>query len=326
MFQSDLVRETSLSRSRTSEILTSFEKRSLISRFQMGKNYRIILNSEAQKKNYAGRKRRLRLGFTRSAEYPFIIPFRNRLRDDLGIEVGLQIYENGLDVARDLSIARLDLGITPILSGFMFCSLGAPFKFLAPAGAGGSCIVSSQRSSSSKSDQRVATTKLSTMELLLKSSVNKHFLPDETKVVYTSNPHEMVSGLVSGRFDAACIWEPYATLLAKRRGFSKIVTYNELEEHICCALSAGNHLNDQSLGKIASRFGDSIEEFSRNPYSCLAKYSRVIGFDSKIMNEVSSEYSYPCELEPKLIVRQFEHAGIQTPSPSTVKEMIRPTE
>ncbi len=271
MFQSEIVRQTRLSRSRTSEILTSLEKRSLVSRFQLGRNNRVLLKTDARKKNHSGRKKRLRMGLTRAAEYPYVIPFRKHMRDDLGIEVDLQIYENGLDVARDLSLLRLDLGITPILASFMFCSLGAPFKIIAPAGAGGSCVVSRDNRGKQSSDPKVATTKLSTMELLLKSSVNEHFLPDESKVIYSSGPQDIMSGLVSKRFDAACIWEPYATILARRHGLSKTVSYNEIGEHVCCALSAGNHLNDRILRKIGLKFKESISEFVKNPDSFLSQ-------------------------------------------------------
>lgn len=326
MFQSDIVRQTRLSRSRTSEILTSLEKRALISRFQQGRNNRVVLKTDAREKNHDLRKRCLRMGFTRAAEYPFVIPFRKHMRDDLGIEVDLQIYENGLDVARDLSLLRLDLGIAPILASFMFCSLGAPLKIIAPAGTGGSCVVSRDNRGRESSDPKVATTKLSTMELLFKSSVNENFLPVESKGIYSSGPEDIMSGLVSKRFDAACIWEPYATILARRHGLSKTVSYNEIGEHVCCALSAGNHLNDRILCKIGLIFKESISEFVRNPDSYLPQYSLITGFDSKIVREVSEEYTYPLELDPKLISRQFERAGIQTPNPSTVKDMIRPVD
>ena len=173
------------------------------------------------------------------------------------------------------------------------------------------------------SDPKVATTKLSTMELLLKSSVKEHFLPDDSKAIYAPDPQSIVRGLTSKRFDAACIWEPYATFLARKHGLSKLVSYNEIGEHICCALSAGNHLDDRLVRKVASRFMDSITEFARNPDSYLLQYSALTGFDHNIMREVSEEYSYPSELDPKLISKQFERAGILTPMPSTVRDMIR---
>ena len=280
MLQSDLVRQSGLSRSRTSEIISSLEKKSLVSRFPLGKNYRVVLETEART-----RRRRLRIGFTRSAEYPFIVPFRKHMRDDLGIKVHLQYYENGLDVARDLSLSRLDLGIAPIIAGFMFCSLGAPFKIIAPAGSGGSSIVTAKREHSS-SQPKVATTKLSTMELLLKTSIHEHFLPDESEAIYASSPQDIVNGIVSNRFDAACIWEPYATLLAKKRGFSRIVNYSDIEEHICCALSANNQLDDRSISKIKKKFTESIQEFSKYPDRYIDQYSRVVGFDENTIRQV----------------------------------------
>lgn len=319
MFQSEIVKQTRLSRSRTSEVLSSLEKRGLVLRLAQGRNYRVALRADVKRKNY--RHKHLRMGFTRAAEYPYIIPFRKHLRDDLGIEVDLKVYDNGLDVARDLSLLRLDLGIAPILASFMFCSLGAPFSLIAPAGAGGSCLVS-RETGKSPSSPKVATTKLSTMELLLKSSMNEHVLPDQTRVVYESSPLGIIRGLAAKRFDAACIWEPYATLFARKHGLSKIISYSEIGEHVCCALSAGNHLDDHIMRKVASKFIDSAIEFKRTPDSFLPQYSALTGFTENILSAVSDEYTYPLELDPGLVSKQFERAGIRTPDPSTIKEMI----
>ena len=84
--------------------------------------------------------------------------------------------------------------------------------------------------------------------------------------------------------------------------------------------------NDRILRKVTLKFKDSITEFVRSPDSFLPQYSLVNGFDGKFVREVSEEYTYPMELEPKLISKQFERAGIQTPSPSTVEDMIRSAE
>ncbi|MDG6922578.1 MAG: helix-turn-helix domain-containing protein [Nitrososphaerota archaeon] len=324
MFQSEIVRRTGLSRSRTSEILTSLEGRALVSRFQQGRNYSVNLNAHPRGKDTLRKKKQLRLGFTRAAEYPFVIPFRRHMRDDFGIEMEFEIYENGLDVARDLSTLRLDLGIAPILTSFMYCSLRAPFSLIAPAGSGGCCVISRKKPNDLLSSElKVATTKLSTMELLLKSSVREHFLPAESRAIYTPSPQNMMMGLRSKRFDAACIWEPYATILARKYGMSKVVNYRDIGAHVCCALSAGNHISDPMLRRISSRFEQSVIEYAENPDSYLVQYSSLAGFEPKIIREVSSEYSYPTELDANLISKQFERAGILTPIPSTVKDMIR---
>lgn len=321
MLQSDMTRQSGLSRSRTSEILSSLEKKSLVSRHPLGKNNRVVLETEGHKSR---RRNSLRLGFTRSAEYPFIVPFRKMIRDEMKLDVQLLIYENGLDVARDLSLSRLDLGIAPILASFMFCSLGAPFQIIASAGSGGSSLISNKASSSSQ--PTVATTKLSTMELLLRSSIHEHFLPTESKVSYMSSPQAIVNGIVSGRFDAACIWEPYATQLTKKRQLSRTASYNEIGNHVCCALSANNRLGDREASKITKNFSRSIREYTNSPDRYLDQYSLINGFDCGILRGVSGEYSYSSDLEPNSIARQFEHAGIHTPNPRTIKEMIRPAE
>ena len=136
----------------------------------------------------------------------------------------------------------------------------------------------------------------------------------------------LTKGLISKRFDAACIWEPYATILTKKHGLSKIVTYSDLEDHVCCTLSASNTLSDRVVSKISRQFKDSIVEFSRTPDSFLDQYSQITNFDQRIIHAASREYKYSTELESNSITRQFEHAGVTTPDPSTVKEMIRSAE
>ncbi|MGI0090321.1 MAG: ABC transporter substrate-binding protein, partial [Nitrososphaerales archaeon] len=302
----------------------------LISRFPLGKNFRIALKTQhSGRSNFVSSREKskaLRLGFTRAAEYPFVIPFKKLLRNKLGITLDLRIYENGLDVARDLSLLKLDLGIAPVLTEFMLCSLGAPMKILAPAGSGGSSIVERKSSSSlisDLSDPRVASTKLSTMELLLKSSINKRILPDASKIVYSQTPNDIMKSLATNQVDAACLWEPYATILTnKREDFDKLVDYNEIGDHLCCALAAGNHLPDRLIQNIVRLFVESLEIFSKEPEWHLRAYSALTGFDGKLMMEVFREYSYPLELEPKLISKQFEEAGVQVPSPASIENMI----
>ena len=83
-------------------------------------------------------------GFTRAAEYPFLVPLKKVLRED-GLELDFRVYDNGVGVARDLSILRIDIGIAPLVTLFMMHSLDAPFKIIGPAGSGGSSVLESPR-------------------------------------------------------------------------------------------------------------------------------------------------------------------------------------
>src|SRR5579883_2325880 len=152
-YQAALVSKSGFSRSRVSEVLSKMEKEGLVSRSPLGigKNVNVMLNfkGEWSKDSRSGGSRRkikrwIRLGFTNAAEYPYVVEFKRLLKDRLDLNADLRIYANGIEVMRDLSLFRLDLGISPILTEFMFYSIGAPIKIIAPAGSGGSSLVVSK--------------------------------------------------------------------------------------------------------------------------------------------------------------------------------------
>ncbi len=141
IYQSELVRKIGFSKSRVSEVLSSLEKDGLISKIPLGKNFRVVATKRSKETFSHNKKSRsvtkiLRLGMIRASEYPFVLPFEKDLREKMGIMLRFQIYENGTDLSRDLSLLRLDLGIAPVLTHFVFYSIGSPIKMIAPAGFG----------------------------------------------------------------------------------------------------------------------------------------------------------------------------------------------
>src|SRR5271165_6213259 len=140
-YQSDLVRQSGFSRSRISEVLSSLEESGLVTRIPLGKNFRVIITAQVRKRRVHSGKEALRLGIIRASEYPFVLPFEKLLREKLNIKLSILTYDNGIDLSRDLSLLRLDLGIAPVLTHFMFFSIGSPIKMIAPAGSGGATIL-----------------------------------------------------------------------------------------------------------------------------------------------------------------------------------------
>jgi len=333
-YQSELVRISGFSRSRVSEVLSKMQRNGLVSRYPLGigKNFNVMLNADLKvRSHHSNRARRkdktktLRLGFIRAAEYPFVIPFRKLLRDKFDLKLEFRVYGNGIDVIRDLSLLRLDLGISPVLTQFMFHSLGSPIKLLAPAGSGGSSLISSKKlRARNTAEPRIASSKLSTMELLMRSSVNENVLPKMSRVVYASNPLQIMKDAISGSADAACLWEPYVTiLLRKGKGeFVRLMRYSDMGEHLCCALAAGNHLDSSSLVKIRRIFVESLEQYDENRDSFSAPFASLIGIERNLLEEVSNEYSYSVGLDSRLISHQFERAGLSLPAPLSVKDAI----
>ena len=171
VYQSDLVRQSGFSKSRVSEVLSALEGKGLVSRVPLGKNFRVIASGKTKIGRSEIRKDKrnskiLRLGIIRASEYPFVLPFERLLREKLDINLSLVTYNNGIDLSRDLSLLRLDLGIAPVLTHFMFYSIGSPIRMIAPAGSGGATILVNNSTKRKTKDQsyEVASTKLSTME------------------------------------------------------------------------------------------------------------------------------------------------------------------
>jgi predicted transcriptional regulator len=327
-YQSDLVRQSGFSKSRISEVLSYLEENGLVTRIPLGKNFRVISTRQIRKREiHASKEKFLRLGIIRASEYPFVLPFERLLREKLDTKLNIATYDNGIDLSRDLSLLRLDLGIAPVLTHFMFFSVGSPIKMIAPAGSGGATILVNKSDKRKLRDQPyvVATTKLSTMELMLRSSISEGEVPSNSEIQYCDSPRRMMNAALSGSVDAVCMWEPYTTILLKEhRRFKRLLDYDDSGEHVCCALAGGNHLGINSINRIARVYSESLDEFRKSPERFLGPYAAFMRFDEKLMRMVAGAYTYPTELDHNGLSRQFEQAGIKIPIPNNVKDAVLP--
>ena len=314
-YQSDIVRATGFSRATVSEVLASLEERKMVRRLKEGRNSKVVYVAARP------RGRRLRLGFTRAAEYPFLVPLKKTLRED-GLELDFRVYDNGIGVARDLSMLRIDIGIAPIITLFMMHALDAPFKIIGPAGSGGSSVLESPRGPSARRDGvSVVCTRMSTMEMLMRSAESHHAIPRIETLTYAGSPFEIERALMSGAVDLCSVWEPYASML-EARGAKRVLRYSELSEHVCCAAAAGNHLGDGVLSKLARSYSSSMGAFRRDRGSYTAAYAALAGLDSSAVRRVETEYSYPVELSSDSVVSQLRSAGLSMPAPSSFRDSL----
>jgi predicted transcriptional regulator len=315
-YQSDIVRATGFSRATVSEVLARLEERKLVRRLKEGRNSKVVYA--------AGRpwgRSRLRLGFTRAAEYPFLVPLKKALREE-GLEVDFRVYDNGVGVVRDLSMLRIDIGIAPLITLFMMHSLDAPFKIIGPAGSGGSSVLESPKGQSPRRDGvRAVCTKMSTMEMLMRSAESHHAIPKIEALAYAGSPSEIERALMSGSADVCSVWEPYASML-EARGAKRVLRYSELSEHICCAAAAGNHLGDRTLSKLARSYASSMAAFKRDRGSYTSAYAALAGLESSTVRRVETEYSYPEELSSDSVISQLTSAGLSLPSPGSFRDSL----
>jgi predicted transcriptional regulator len=315
-YQADIVRATGFSKASVSEAIAELERKRMVRRTSIGRSSKLSLVGKSQKANMT-----LRLGFTRAAEYPFLVPFKKALKED-GIGLEFRVYENGLSVARDLSTFDIDLGVAPILALFMLHSLDAPLKIIGPAGSGGSSVLASPKGAH-HAEPTAFCTKMSTMELLMRSAMRHHSVPEVRSLSYAASPREIGDALMSGAADVCSIWEPYATIL-EGKGAKRLLRYSELSDHVCCAFAAGNHLGEALHRKLSRRYAASLEEFNRRRDAFVAPYSALAGLDSSVVARVSGEYSYPLALSPDDVVSQLEEAGMTVPSPSSFRDAVIP--
>jgi predicted transcriptional regulator len=315
-YQSDIVRATGFSRATVSEVLANLERRKMIRRLKEGRNSKVVYVAER-----SSSRSRLRLGFTRAAEYPFLVPLRKALRKE-GLELDFRVYDNGVGVARDLSMLRIDIGIAPLITLFMAHSLDAPFKIIGPAGSGGSSVLESPKGRSARREGvNAVCTKMSTMEMLMRSAESHHAIPEIETLSYAGSPSEIEIALMSGAVDICSVWEPYATML-EARGAKRILRYSELSEHICCAAAAGNHLGDRVLTKLARSYAASMREFRKDRGSYSAAYAALSGLDSSALRRVEAEYSYPTEISSDSAISQLKAAGLSLPSPTSFRDAL----
>ncbi len=312
-YQADLVRATGFSKSRVSEVLTKLERDGVIGRKHVGKNYVVYMKSPPPER----RQGKLTIGIIRSAEYPYVIPLRKKLSEK-GIELEVRVYDNGIDVMKELSMGKLDLGISPMVMQLFFYFLESPIRIIAPAGAGGASIVSGKDLSD---HPRVASTKLSTMELLVRTTVNGAVMGEVGDMTYARSPESLVKMLMSRGAEAVSIWEPYVTMLTEM-GFHRLADYSDFGEHYCCTLASHSSLPEKTVNAVISAFRDALSAYRSNPDSYLIPYSALIGMPYKLVSKAASAYTYPDELSASVMLRQIEQAGIRVPYPGEIRDAV----
>ncbi len=312
-YQADLVRATGFSKSRVSEVLTKLERDGVIGRTHVGKNYVVYLKSPPPER----RQGKVTLGIIRSAEYPYVVPLKKRLYEK-GIDLEIKVYDNGIDVMKELSMGKLDFGISPMVMQLFFYFLESPIKIIAPAGAGGASIVSGKYLSE---HPRVASTKLSTMELLVRTTVSGAVMGEVGDMSYARSPESLVKMLEEGRAEAIGIWEPYVTMLTEM-GFHKLTDYSDFGEHYCCTLASHSSLPEKTVSAVVSAFRDALSAYRSNPDTYLAPYSALIGMPYKLVLKAASAYTYPDDLSASVMLRQIEQAGIRVPYPGEIRDAI----
>ncbi|QGR19031.1 DUF7343 domain-containing protein [Stygiolobus azoricus] len=282
--QSDLVNLSGISKSRVSEILTELEKKGIIERKKLaGRNLIVRLSS----------RKFLTLGIIKAAEYPFIIPFIKLLKDR-GYSVDVKVYNNGLEVTKDLSMGKLDMALSPVVTQLLFQKIFNNFKIIAGGAKGGGAILGEP------SCNYIATTSLSSMEFW------SLLYDPEASLIEFSSPEDMINAMRKKEVKKLSIWEPYVTILSNE-GFRIIHRFEPLH---CCTLAIRNGLDSEYFKEI---YEQAFTSFLHNKDRWIQDYSSIVNIDYPVLKKSVENYVFDPYLDLNEIRRNMRKSGILLP-------------
>ena len=278
--QSELVKLSGLSKSRLSEILSELEKQGLIERKRgLGKSLNVRLSNKF-----------IRLGIIRAAEYPFIIPFVNSLKEK-GYFVDIRVYENGLKLTKDLVEGKINLGFSPIVTQLFFKKIFNNFEIIAGGAKGGGGIIGDSLCNS------VGSTSMSSMEIW-----SLLFNPDLDLKNYDS-PDSMIDDLEKHKISAVAIWEPYFTILSNK-GYRILHKFEALH---CCTLAIRNELDSELIKRI---YEDSFSIFLSQKDRWINDYASLLNSDYLVLKESVKNYVFDSYLDLNEVRRNLRKIGV----------------
>ncbi len=301
---SEIALKLGLAKSTVSEIVTRLEKKGVVKKVRRGSLVLVYPSSVSLK----GRGRRLRIGFVRAAEYPFLVRFASRLKM-LGYTVELKMYGNGLDATLDLVSGRLELALTPMPTQILFHILSSRLKIIGGGVTGGARVVKVEGGR-----QGVAvTTRASTMELCLSLSGAAGLV---NRLVYASAGSEILQAVEERRVEYAAVWEPYASMLPS---YAKtIAECGELGIESCCTLAASTSIPYEERQRIAREYVEALTSFwQEKPEAEITAYADIVNLPAKTVRKSLEKYRLEmAEPDPHYAVKTLEKAGLRFPHPS----------
>lgn len=314
--QADIARILGASRSRVSEIIRELEETGIVRRVREGGIILVQLvrvGDEVVKQEY---KRKLKLGIVWSSEYPFITPFAKNLRNELGIELDVIVYSNGLDATWDLVTGRIDLALTPMVTQLLYSSLTNRLKIIGGGASGGASILHNPLGREGYG----ASTKASTMDLLL--TIAWRVLGREEKQrIYLNGGDKLLRALLRGEVELIALWEPLASK-ARLLGYRELISAKDLGVSHCCTLATFTFLDSRLVEKISRMYHKSIVEFLRDPSRWLEWYSIKTGISMDALKNSIHSYEFHDYIDVKGMEKALRESGVRIPNPSTLKEIV----
>ncbi len=280
LLQSELVRKVGASKSTVSEVLSELEKKGVIVREQEGgKSLRVWL-TELYPKPIKGK---LKLGILKSSEYACLLS---------GFSGIVKVYNNAMDLTRDLVLGRVDLAASPFVTQVMFGVMMKNIRIVRGVAYNGSGVVFGD-----EKNGIFGSSELSAMEIMLRLVKDEIGLK---KFRYFSSPEEMISSLNS--LNGVGIWEPYFSSLNRDKVFFKDI----IGDHPCCTLA----VNVESFEENKDLIKDFLAEYDKAKPDP-EKLAEICGFSKEEVEKSLKSYTFVKEVREDELLDFLKLAKIE---------------
>jgi len=285
ILQSEIVKKLKASKSRVSEILKILENHGVIVRnIEAGKSYRVWLT------RYYPHGDRLRVGILKSTEYSVLIS---------AVDADFIVYENAIDLTRDLIMNRVDLAASPLITQVLFGIMMKNIRIFDVVAENGSGIVFGEGKGS------FGTSEMSAMEINLKAVRDE--IPIK-QVEYYSSPEKMIEDL--SRLEGIAIWEPYISMIEKEKVYFKEI----IGDTPCCTIA----VNEIAIKKKEEMINELLDKLRKCRID-FKKVSNVLGFNEKLTKNSIKNYNFNPDYSLDEIIRYLKRGGIDLSRESLVK-------
>lgn len=276
ILQSELVRVLNASKSRVSEVLKSLEERgTIVRRKEAGRNLRIWLSEYSKSK--------VKIGILRASEYSKLISSG---------DFSFIVYENAIDLTRDLALGRIEFGASPLVTQIMFAVMMKNIRIL--------CVVAENGSGVVFGDERngiFATTEMSAMEMNLRATREEMGVKSFR---YCDSPECLLYSIAE--VEGIAIWEPYFSWIDRDK-----VPFNEIgDDFPCCTLAVNQNFLSENR--------EDVETLVRNIKGAsidFEKVSGVLGFDVRLIERSVRSYNFSPEYTVREIEEYLKKGGVE---------------
>ena len=302
---SEIARATGVSKATVSRIVGRLEENGAVVTRLVGRNKHVYPSKKT------GKPRSIVVGIIKATEYLFL-PFIVKHLKNIGFNVELRVYREGLTLTRHLSQGLVDLAYSPLLTQLLYYPFNPSYKIVYGGVYGGAGIV---RSPGGEEGGTAASTPISTMESCIR------LYDKRAQVIYMYSGDEILGALRRRSVELAAVWEPYLSK-AREAGFKVDVTCDELLSPYCCTLGVSDSVLPLLGNRLIPLLEEVFKEYKRNPLRMASWYARITRIPMPLIKKALPSYKIAGEVDGNTVSKLLNRLEIRIPGPGLLLEAL----